>query len=119
MAKDGGNTRLPWRPAVLGPLAAILFGLAMYFYNNMQPEIGLALLGLAFAVPMLWIVLVAREADSGESQVRAFVPGITAVLVLGSLFLAYMTWDVDRHIAFMECAFTAFYVAAGTYAMRV
>src|SRR3954451_11079875 len=99
MAKNG-DSRFLWRPAVLGPLTAILFVLAMYFYNNMQPDVGLALLGMAFTVPMVWIVLVAREADSAESQVRPFVPRITAVLVLGSLFLAYMTWDVDRHIAF-------------------
>jgi hypothetical protein len=118
MAKNG-DSRFPWRPAVLGPLTAILFVLAIYFYNNMQPDVGLALLGMAFTVPMVWIVLVAREADSAESQVRPFVPRITAVLVLGSLFLAYMTWDVDRHIAFMECAFTVVYVAAGAFAMRI
>ena len=87
MAQSPNSNGFPWRPAVLGPLAVTLFALAMYFYNNLQPEIGLTLLGFAFAVPMIWVVLAACDADSAESPVRQFVPRLTTVLVLGSAFL--------------------------------
>jgi hypothetical protein len=116
---SGNDSRFPWRPALLGPLGITLFGLAMYFYNNLEPEIGLTLLGFAFAVPMVWVVLAARDADSAESPVRQFVPRLTAVLVLGSAFLGFMMRDKYPRIAMIEAGFIIFYIAAGGLAVRI
>jgi hypothetical protein len=85
----------------------------------MQPEIGLTLLGFAFAVPMIWVVLAARDADHADSPVRGFVPRLTTVLVLGSAFLGYMMWDANPRISAIEVAFIAFYVLAGGFALRI
>ncbi|MGH7879429.1 MAG: hypothetical protein ACREQD_08035, partial [Candidatus Binataceae bacterium] len=72
---DRANDKIfPWRPAILGPLTFALFLLALYFYNNLHPELGLLLLGLTFTVPMGWIILAARTADYNDSPIRAFVP---------------------------------------------
>jgi hypothetical protein len=104
---------------VLGPLALTLFGLAMYFYNNLQPEIGLTLLGFAFAVPMVWVVLAAREAENAESPTRQFVPRLTTVLVLGSAFLGFVMRDKYPHIPVIEAAFIIFYMVAGALSLRI
>jgi hypothetical protein len=119
MASRPGNSRFPWRPLVLGPIALTLFGLAMYFYNKLEPETGLTLLGLAFAVPMVWVVLAARDADSAESPVRQFIPRLTTVLVLGSAFLGFVMRDKYPRIAVIEAAFILFYLAAGALALRI
>jgi hypothetical protein len=119
MAKSPSLSGFPWRPAVLGPLTVTLFGLAMYFYNNLQPEIGLTLLGFAFAVPMVWVVLAAREAENRESPIRQFVPRLTTVLVLGSGFLGFVMRERYPRIPLIEAAFIIFYVGAGALAMRI
>ena len=119
MAKPGENSGFPWRLAVLGPLFVTLFALAMYFYNNMQPEVGLALLGFSFAVPMVWVVLAAREADSTDSLLRTFIPRLTSMLVLGSAFLGYMMWSVNPHITAIEAGFIVFYISAAALAMHI
>ena len=113
------NKEFPWRPIVLGPVAAVLFALALYFYNNQQVEIGLILLGLAFSIAMTWIVLACRDAESAESPVRQFVPRLTAVLVLGSAFIAFVMRARDPRIPFIEAGFIIFYTAAGGLAMRI
>ena len=113
------DSRFPWRPAILGPLTVSLFGLALYFYNNLQPEIGLVLLGVTFAIPMVWVILAAREAEHGDSPVREFIPRISSMLVLGSSFLGYSMWSVDRRITALEACFVAFYVAAAFTAIRI
>jgi hypothetical protein len=100
-------------------LAVTLFGFAMYYYNNLEPEIGLTLLGFSFAVPMVWVVLAARDADSAESPVRQFVPRLTTVLVLGSAFLGFVMRDKYPRIALIEAAFIIFYIAAGGLALRI
>jgi hypothetical protein len=114
-----GDTRLPWRAAILAPLAAVLFGLGLYSYNNMQPEVGLALVGFAFAVPMIWIVLAARDAESPDSQVRAWIPRMTAMLVLGSTFVGMTHWTVNRTITAIEAGFALFYMVAAVTAWRI
>jgi hypothetical protein len=119
MAPSDSMSGFPWRPAVLGPLALTLFGLAMYFYNNLQPEIGLTVLGFAFAVPMLWVMLAAREAENAESPVRHFVPRLTTVLVLGSAFLGFVMRDKYPRIPVIEAAFIIFYIAAGALSLRI
>jgi hypothetical protein len=109
----------PWRPLVLAPLTLGLFSLAMYFYDKLQPEIALTLLGFAFAVPMVWIVLAAREAENTESPVRQLVPRLTVVLVLGSAFLALMMKDKYPRIPLIEAAFIIFYLAAGALTLKI
>jgi hypothetical protein len=118
MARTPNRGGFSWRPAVLGPLAVTLFALAMYFYNNLQPEIGLTLLGFAFTAPMIWVVLAARDAESAESPVRQFVPRLTTVLVLGSAFLGFVMRDRYPLITVIEAAFIIFYIAAGALALR-
>lgn len=113
------NSGFPWRPVMLGPLAVALFSIALYLYNDQQVELALILLGFAFAVPMTWIVLAARDADSRESPVRQLVPRLTAVLVLGSAFLAFVMRAKDPAITVIEAGFMIFYVAAGTLAWRI
>ena len=63
-------------------LAVALFALALWFYNNMQPEVGILLLDLAFAVPMVWAVLAARDANDPDTPLRRFVLRIGAWLAL-------------------------------------
>jgi hypothetical protein len=119
MARSTNRDGFPWRPAVLGPLAVTLFALAMYFYNNLQPELGLMLLGFAFTAPMIWVVLAARDAEDAESPVRQFIPRLTTVLVLGSAFLGFVMHDRYPLITAIEAAFIVFYVAAGALALRI
>ena len=108
----------PWRPLVLGPLTVTLFAIALYSYNDQQVEPGLILLGFAFAVPMTWIVLAARDAESAESPLRQLVPRLTAVLVLGSAFLGFMMRARNPRISLIEAGFMIFYAAAGALASR-
>src|SRR5215469_392467 len=105
MGRSSDSRVIPWRPVVLGPLFMTLFAVAMYFYNDLQPELGLALLGFAFGVPMIWVVLAARDAHSAESPVRQFVPRLTIVLVLGSAFLGFVMRDKYPRIPLIEAAF--------------
>jgi hypothetical protein len=114
-----GDLRFSWRAAVLAPLTAVLFGLGLYFYNEIQPEVGLALVDLAFAVPMIWMVLAARDTESADSPLRQWIPRMAAMLVLGSTFVGLMHWNVDRVITAMEAGFAAFYVAAALVAWRI
>jgi hypothetical protein len=108
----------PWRPAILGPLTFALFLLALYFYNNLHPELGLLVLGLTFAVPMGWTILAARAADYRDSPIRAFVPRFTLWLIFGSLVLGALHWNLDRRITQMEIAFAGLYIVAAYAAMR-
>ena len=119
MARSLNSKGFPWRPVVLGPLGLTLFALAMYFYNNLQPEIGLTLLGFAFVTVMVWVVLAARDAENAESPVRQFVPRLTTVLVLGSAFLGFVMRDRYPRITIIEAAFIIFYIAAGALALRI
>jgi hypothetical protein len=109
----------PWRLATLGPLTAVLFTLALDFYDNVRPRLGLALLGVAFAVPMIWIVLAARDAEYSDSPLRNFIPRLTVWLVLGSVILGAMQWNVDRNVTAMEAGFAVLYLIAATIATRI
>jgi hypothetical protein len=108
----------PWRGAILAALTVILFGLAIWFYNNNELELGFLLLGLAFVVPMVWVILAAREAGP-ETPLRSFIPRLAGWLVLGSAFLGVFWWHVDPRITAMEGGFAAFYIAAAFIAMRL
>src|SRR5215831_7270429 len=114
MAGSPNHNGFPWRPVVLAPLGLTLFAVAMYFYNNLQPEIGLTLLGFAFTAPMVWVVLAARDAESAESPVRQFVPRLTTMLVLGSAFLGFTMRSRYPRIPVIEAGFMVFYIAAGS-----
>ena len=119
MARSPNSNGFPWRPVVLGSIGVTLFALAIYFYNNLQPELGLTLLGFAFMAPMVWVVLAARDAENAESPVRQFVPRLTTVLVLGSAFLGFVMRDRYPRITVIEAAFIIFYIAAGALAVRI
>ena len=113
------ESAFPWRLAILGPLTALLFTLALDFYDNLRPRLGLGLLGIAFAVPMTWVVLAAREAEYNDSPLRDFVPRLTVWLVLGSVILGAMQWNIDREITAMEAGFGLLYLVAALVAMRI
>lgn len=114
-----GETVFPWRAVILGPLFIVLFALAFYFYNDLRQGLGLVLLGTSFMVPMIWVVLAARDAEYADSPVRQFIPRMTAMLVLGSTLLAFTMWNVDPRISAMEGGFALLYIAAGLVALRV
>jgi peptidoglycan/LPS O-acetylase OafA/YrhL len=114
-----GESGFPWRLAILGPSTALLFALALYFYDRLQPRLGLGLLGIAFAVPMIWVILAARDAEYSDSPLRAFVPRLTVWLVLGSLMLGAMQWNTDRRVTMTEVGFAILYLAAAIIAMRI
>lgn len=114
-----GESGFPWRAAILGPLTVLLFAFALYFYNDMQPELGLALLGVTFMVPLVWVILAAREAEYSDVPMRNFVPRMTAWLVLGAALLGFMYWNVDRRISAMETLFVLIYVGAAFAALRI
>jgi hypothetical protein len=112
------SNRFPWRPAVFVPLAVTLFALAIYFYNKFRVELGLTLLGFAFALPMMWVMLAARDAERAESPIKQFVPRLMAVLVLGSAFLGFVMRDQYPRVSLIEAAFIIFYIAAGVLTLR-
>jgi hypothetical protein len=113
------NIAFPWRGAILAALTFGLMLLAFYFYDNLQPRLGLGLLGVTFTIPMAWIILAAREAEYDDSPLRNFVPRLTVWLVLGSVVLGTMQWNVDRSITSMEAAFAAIYIVAAIVARRI
>ncbi len=113
------KTNFPWRGVILGALTAILFSFALYFYDNFRLTLGLGLLGMTFTIPMLWAILAAREAEYGDSPLRDFVPRMTIWIVLGSVVLGIMQWNVDRQITAMEAGFATVYLIASFIAMRI
>lgn len=124
MARNSGDERgyddgFPWRAAVLGGVTLLLFGSAFYFYNNMQAALGLLLLGFSFAVPMLWVILAAREAEYSDSPLRNFVPRLAVWIIIGSMILGAMHWNVDRRVTAMEAGFALFYLAAAWFALHI
>jgi hypothetical protein len=118
MVRDREN-QFPWRLAILGPLTALLFALALYVYDNLEPRLGLGLLGGAFAVPTIWVVLAARDAEYSDSPLRAFVPRLTVWLVLGSIMLGVTQWNNDRTVTAMEGGFALFYLVGAFVAIRI
>ncbi len=97
----------------------VLFALALYLYNSMQPQLGLVLLAVTFAIPMGWMVLAAREADYNDSPLRNFAPRLTIWLVLGAIILGATQWNVDRRITYMWIGFALLYVGCGLAALRI
>jgi hypothetical protein len=118
MSRDD-ETSFPWRAAILGPLFIFLFALAFYFYNELHQGLGLVLLGLSFSVPMLWVVLAARDAEYSDSPVRQFIPRMTGMLVMGSTLLAFTMWNVDLRMSAMEGGFALVYICAGLIALHI
>src|SRR5258708_1189487 len=118
MNRDSGD-RFPWRLAILAPLTVGLLALAMYFYDNLEPELGLALLGCSFSTPMGWAILAARDAEYSDSPMGDFIPRMTVWLVVGSVVVGAMHWNVDRRITAMEVGFATLYVIASIVAMRL
>jgi hypothetical protein len=115
----GGGIWISWRAVILAPAILVLLSLALYFYDNLQPEIGLALLGVTFALPMGWVILAAREAEYSDSPLGNFIPRLTVWLVIGSVLLGAMHWNVNRRISLMEAGFAVLYLAAAYGARRI
>lgn len=119
VADSNKTVNFPWRAAILSALTLILFALALWFYNNHQPELGLVLLGFSFVVPMMWVVLAARDSQSADTPLRSFIPRIAGWLVLGTVFLGVFWWNVDRRITMMEAGFAAIYILCAFIATRI
>jgi NADH:ubiquinone oxidoreductase subunit 2 (subunit N) len=117
--RNDEEIKLTWRPLVLGPTAVVLFFLALWFNDGGTALLGIILLDVSFCVAMLWVVLAARATDNLNSPLRAFVPKLTAFLVLGAAFLAATRWRTDKRISAMELGFVALYVIAGYITTRI
>ena len=68
---------------------------------------------------MVWVVLAARDVEYSDSPLRNFIPRLTVWLVLGSIILGAMQWNVDRRITAMEGAFGAIYLVTAYVATRI
>jgi hypothetical protein len=88
-----GGTDFHGEPLCFGSLAVALFALALWFYNN-SPRSDL-LLDLAPAVPMVWAVLAARDANDPDTPLRRFVLRIGHGS-LGTGMLGMFWWSVDQ-----------------------
>jgi hypothetical protein len=117
--RNDDEIRLSWRPLVLGPLATVLFFAALWLNDGGTALLGIILLDLSFTVAMLWVLLAARATENLNSPLRAFVPKLTAFLVLGAGFLAATRWHTDPRISYLEFAFAALYIIAGYVANKI
>ena len=115
----GDEIKLSWRAFVLGPLATVLFFLALWLNDGGTALLGIILLDSSFCVAMLWVVLAARASENPNSPLPAFIPKLTAFLVLGAAFLAATRWRTDPRISAMELGFAAVYIIAGYVATRI
>jgi len=113
------QAQFPWRGALFAAVTIGLIGSAISLYNAGRQIPGLATLGFGFAVPMVWLILAAREATDADSNVRRFVPRLMIWMVVGSGFLGIFWWNIDRRVSLMEAGFGAFYVVAGIAAIRM
>ena len=113
------QTQFPWRGAVFAALTVALVAAAIALYNTGHQIPGLAALGFGFTLPMVWIILAARDATDPNSNVRRFVPRLVVWLVVGSAFLGIFWWNINRKVSLMEAGFAAFYVVSGWAAIRI
>src|ERR1700722_1933520 len=113
------EAQFPWRGAIFAAGTVALIVTAIALYNTGRQIPGLAVLGFGFALPMVWVLIAAREATSPDSVVRRFIPRMIIWLAVGSAFLGMFWWNVDRRISFMEAGFGAFYIVAGMAAIRI
>ena len=68
---------------------------------------------------MLWVILAARASDNPESPLRAFIPKMTAFLVLGTAFVAAARWNIDPRLSAIEVGFAGFYIIVGYAAIKI
>ena len=113
------QAQFPWRGAVFAAVTVGLIGSAIGLYNTSRQISGLAALGFGFAVPMVWLIVAAREATDADSNIRRFIPRLMIWMVVGSGFLGIFWWNIDRRVSLMEAGFGAFYVVAGLAATRI
>jgi hypothetical protein len=117
--RNDDEIKLTWRPLLLGPLAVVLFFAALWLNDGGTALLGIILLDLSFTVAMLWVVLAARATENLNSPLRAFIPKLTAFLVLGAGFLAATRWHTDPRISYLEFGFAALYIIAGYVANKI
>jgi hypothetical protein len=113
------HAQFPWRGAAFAAVTIGLIGSAVALYNTGRQIPGLATLGFGFAVPMVWLILAARDATDADSNVRRFIPRLMIWMVVGSGFLGVFWWNINRKVSLMEAGFGAFYVVAGLAAIRI
>ena len=122
MDDSNGNAEddlhVTWRAIVFGPLATILFFAALWLNDGGAAALGIILLSVSFTVVMVWVTLAARATSNPNSPLIAFVPKLTAFLVLGSGFLAATRWNTDKRISAMALGFAVLYILAGYLANR-
>jgi hypothetical protein len=118
-ARAPERARFPWRGAVFAAVTVALIAAAIALYNTGRQIPGLAALGIGFAVPMVWLILAARDATDANSNVRRFIPRLMIWMVVGSAFLGIFWWNINRKVSLMEAAFGASYVVAGLAAIRI
>ena len=117
--REPNQAQFPWRGAVFATATVALIATAIALYNTGRQIPGLAALGFGFAVPMVWLILAARDATDADSNVRRFIPRLMIWMVVGSGFLGIFWWNIDGWVSLMEAGFGAFYVVAGLAAIRI
>jgi len=110
--------QVSWRAFVFGPLATVLFFAALWLNDGGTAVLGIILLSASFTLVMVWVMLAARATNNPNSPLTAFIPKLTAFLVLCSGFLAATRWKTDKRISAIELGFAAFYILAGYLANR-
>jgi hypothetical protein len=113
------QAQFPWRGAVFAAVTVALIATAIALYNSGRQISGLVALGFGFGVPMVWLILAARDAPDADSNVRRFIPRLMIWMVVGSGFLGIFWWNINRRVSLMEAGFGAFYIVAGLAAIRI
>lgn len=117
--REPNQAQFPWRGAVFAAATVGLIGSAIALYNTGHQIPGLAALGFGFAIPMVWLILAARDAADADSNIRRFIPRLMIWMVVGSAFLGIFWWNIDHKVSLMEAGFGAFYIVAGLAAIRI
>src|SRR5258707_12101850 len=109
MDDSNGNAEddlhVSWRAIVFGPLATVLFFAALWLNDGGTAVLGIILLSVSFTVVMVWVILAARATSNPNSPLIAFVPKLTAFLVLGPAFLAPTRWTTAKRTTTMPLGF--------------
>jgi len=116
--RNAEDLQVSWRAFVFGPLATVLFFAALWLNDGGTAVLGIILLSVSFTLVMVWVMLAARATHNPNSPLIAFIPKLTAFLVLGSGFLAATRWETDKRISAIELGFAGFYILAGYLANR-
>src|SRR5271154_4383030 len=76
------QAQFPWRSAIFAAATIALIVSAIALYNTGRQIPGLVALGVGFAVPMVWLILAARDATDADSNIRRFIPRLMIWMVV-------------------------------------